>query len=384
MSWVRGYSKPDTSESREERRRKLEEDRQSRARKRQQLQNQLAAAQQSRQEADQALQDFLDIDPDIFEESELVEEASEDLLDIQEIEMVDFDQENAEDSATAMDNLRSVQCPFNKGDIEFWFSQLEDQLTLIGVKKQWTKKIALVRFLPPEIQNQVKSLLKLGQTAAGTDIYFRIKKQLLKMYGPKPEDGYLRAKNRVLTETPSQLGKQIVEDICPGEIKLQGCHCANTVWGIFREAIPIIIRNHIADMAFNADTYEAVFDKADQVWNSNKGSEPLPSKQVAAVSRNGSPEVAAVQKGQNSQKNKNQNGQRGQGQGQGGQRGQGNQNQGGQNQKNGQNQNNQARPTKPALNEDKLCRIHAKWKDNATFCAAPWGCRMKDVYRAPQ
>ena len=50
--------------------------------------------------------------------------------------MVDFDQENDDDSATAMENLRSVQCPFNKGDVEFWFSQLEDQLTLIGVKKQ--------------------------------------------------------------------------------------------------------------------------------------------------------------------------------------------------------------------------------------------------------
>ena len=92
--------------------------------------------------------------------------------------MVDFDKENADDSATAMENLRSVQCPFNKGDLEFWFSQLEDQLTLIGVKKQWTKKIALVRFLPPEIQNEVKSLLKLGQTAAGEDIYFRIKQKL--------------------------------------------------------------------------------------------------------------------------------------------------------------------------------------------------------------
>ena len=98
--------------------------------------------------------------------------------------MVDFDQEDAEDSATAMDNLRSVQCPFNKGDIVFWFCQLEDQLTLIGVKKQWTKKIALVRFLPTEIQNEVKSLLKLQQTAAGTDIYYKIKQRLLKLYGP--------------------------------------------------------------------------------------------------------------------------------------------------------------------------------------------------------
>ena len=43
------------------------------------------------------------------------------------VRMVDFDQQNEDDSATAMDNLRSVQCPYNKGDIVFWFSQLEDQ-----------------------------------------------------------------------------------------------------------------------------------------------------------------------------------------------------------------------------------------------------------------
>ena len=115
------------------------------------------------------------------------------------ITMVDFDAENAEDSASAMDNLRSVHCPFNKSDIEFWFSQLEDQLTLIGVKRQWTKKIALSRFLPPEIQTEVKSLMKLSQTAAGNEIYLKIKTRLLKLYGPKPEDSYLRAKSRVLT-----------------------------------------------------------------------------------------------------------------------------------------------------------------------------------------
>ena len=35
------------------------------------------------------------------------------------VRMVDFDQQNEDDSATAMDNLRSVQCPFNKGDISY-------------------------------------------------------------------------------------------------------------------------------------------------------------------------------------------------------------------------------------------------------------------------
>lgn len=382
MSWLSGYKKSSTcaatseEDIREARRKKLEADRLLRTQQREQTKKKLLAAQASRAEADKALQDLLDIAPDILSgDTDTEVEVSEDILNDNSVaEMVDFDQENENDSATAMDNLRSVQCPFNKEDIEFWFSQLEDQLTLIGVKKQWTKKIALVRFLPPEIQNQVKSLLKLGQTAAGTDIYFRIKKQLLKLYGPKAEDAYLVAKNLVLTDKPSQLGQKLVETICPAEVKLQGCHCDRIVWGLFREKIPIVIRNHLADMAFNKNTYEAIFDKADQVWDSNRGSEPLPNRQVAAVvaSQTVQGEVAAVQKnGQTKNKNKNQ---QQKGQGQSGQGGQGSQS----------NKNEQKPPKKPAINEDKLCRIHAKWKENATFCAAPWGCRMKNVYRAPQ
>ena len=146
-----------------------------RTQKRAEQQKQLQRAIQAREEADKAIKELLEIDPDIFEgpSEDLNEEEIAEILapDI----MVDFEKENVDDDEKAMDNLRSVQCPFNKDDIEFWFSQLEDQLTLIGVKKQWTKKIALVRFLPAEIQIQVKSLLKLTQTNAGTDIYFKIK-----------------------------------------------------------------------------------------------------------------------------------------------------------------------------------------------------------------
>ena len=189
MSWIYGFKGPSTSQAepqispRTAKRQKLQQERLERARQREKLRKQIKAAQEARDEANLAEQELLALDPSIFEGS-VDEEISEDILDVSDIIMTNFDEENADDSATAMDNLRSVQCPFNLGDIEFWFSQLEDQLTLIGVKKQWTKKIALVRFLPPEIQNQVKSLLKLQQTTAGADIYLRIKKQLLKLYGP--------------------------------------------------------------------------------------------------------------------------------------------------------------------------------------------------------
>ena len=69
------------------------------------------------------------------------------------------------------------------------------------------------------------------------------------------------------------------------------------------------------------------------------------------------------------------------GRGRGGQRS-GSQRPGNQNQN--QNQTSEEKEKKPAVNDDKLCKIHAKWKDNANFCAAPWACRMKNVYKAPQ
>ena len=136
-------------------------------------------------------------------------------------------------------------------------------------------------------------------------------------------------------------------------------------------------------MPFNVNTYEAIFNKADQVWDSNRAAEPPTSRPVAATNaapvKANSAEVSAVQKGQGQgrNKNRNRNGQSN-GQNRGQNRGQGNQN--------GQGQSGQKdqKPAKPAVNEDNLCKLHAKWKENANFCSAPWACRMKNIYKAPQ
>ena len=385
MSWLRGYSKTSTSaaESREEKRKRLEEDRQSRAKNRAELQKQLAAAQQSRQEADQALRDLFDIDPSVFEEQLPEISISEDILD-EDLDnvavMTDFDTENGTDGKSALSELKSVQCPFMKDDIVFWFGQLEGQLEVIEVKSQWMKRIALQRFLPAEIQSEVKSLLSLARTAAGDDIYLKIKTELIELFGQKPEDAYTRAANRVLTGKPSQLGKALIDDLCQNK-KLDGCCCEVAIWGMFREKLPIVVRNHIAEEKFNKDTYKRIFKKADQVWDSNQASEPLPGRQVAAVvsASGSSPEVAAVQRnGQFKNKNKNQN------------QGQNKPNNGqGQSQSQSQSKNknsgqNEGQKEKKLINENGHCRIHAKWKENANFCAAPWGCKMKNVYKSPQ
>ena len=383
MSWLGGY-KPKVSEEdlREARRQKLEADRLQRAQQRTQYKSQLEATLKAQREADQAVQDLLEIDPHIFDKEDEVSiaesEVSELLSDTKPSDkMVDFDAEDGVDGASALSDLKSLGCPFNKEDIEFWFMTLEGQLEFIEVKSQWLKRMALQKFLPMEIQSEVKALMILSKTAAGNNIYLRIKKELLDLYGSKPEEGYNRAKNRVLTGKPSQLGKALINDLCKKEKKLEGCCCDSIVSAMFKDALPIAVRNHIAEKKFTAENYKEVFKSADQVFDSNSASEPV--RQVAAVTKD--PEVAAVQsqfKKQKKDKNKGQGNQNGQ-------KGQNGQNSSKPNSTNqGQGTSDQNKPKKPVISDEGLCKIHQKWRNDATFCAAPWGCKMKNIYRAPQ
>ena len=271
MSWLGGYkpssSKNSVTESREARRKKLEAEqaeRIKRAEARAKQRKLLQAAVQARQEADQAIKELCEIDPDIFEgESTASGDISSDILndtdkEDQVVIMADFDQENGTDGEKALEKMSQIQCPFNVSDLDFWFVELEGQLELIEIKSQWSKRMALQKLLPLKIKEEVKSLLRITKTRSGNDIYFRLKQELLDLFG---------VKNRVLSGKPSQLGKKLIDDICPGDVKLQGCHCAKTVLAMFRGQLPVVIRNHISEMTFSKDTYKAVFAKADLVWN---------------------------------------------------------------------------------------------------------------------
>ena len=232
--------------------------------------------------------------------------------------------------------------------------------------------------MPADVKQEVKSLLIIPKAQAGADIYKRIKTELLDLYGQKPEDGYIRAKNRVMTGKPSQLGKALINDICKCPVKLQSNCCAQIVWGMYREAIPVVIRNHIAELQFNKDTYKQIFQKSDQVYDSNKTTQPVRGATVAATSaqpkQNSTlePEVAAVKSPRPPKKNN----------------------------KGGNNKGQTAAPTPTSTtttagnkgprhatakgDNDKLCRIHYRWGENGTYCAAPWKCPMKNVFKAPQ
>ena len=169
MSWLSGYKSSSTKQTeaqlREEKRKKLDADRLLRAKRRADQQKQLQALIKSRQEADSALQDLLNLDPDIFEGDEGSEVSEADIAQIlddtdqNEVEMTEFDEENGTDGEKAMEKLGAIKCPFNKADVDFWFAELESQLEVINVKSQWTKKVALQMLLPIEIKTEIKSLL---------------------------------------------------------------------------------------------------------------------------------------------------------------------------------------------------------------------------------
>ena len=65
---------------------------------------------------------------------------------------------------------------------------------------------------------------------------------------------------------PSQLGLQIIDDICQKPDKLSGCCCDRAALAIWSQKLPVNIRAHISQKDFNKDTYKEVFEAADQVY----------------------------------------------------------------------------------------------------------------------
>ena len=298
--------------------------------------------------------------------------------------MVNYDQQNENDDEGAIQNARDVKLPFNKHDVKLWFSLVESKMQFAGLKNQWSKRQILVQLIPPDMHSDFRQYLQLQETEAGATAYYDLKKAIIKLLGPKKADGFDKAIARVMTGTPSQLGRQILNDICPGVRPLDGCHCEDTVLGIWRRSLPQIVRCAIADMEFNKNTYTAVFDKADDVWASNKASTTV----VAALSKasiaaaggaeSNPDQVAAVQSARNRRNRpprNNQGGSGGSGSGSGG-------NQGG-----GGNQGAQAKPNRGPRHPDNppsgSCGLHWKFGKAAWTCADRHNCPWRN-YESPR
>ena len=233
-----------------------------------------------------------------------------------------YDQADTRDGEKAQDYARSIKIEYEPANIKFWFSQLEGEMLMATVGSQWLKKTILQRNLPNKQKMDVMSSLTLSQEEAGNHIYFDIKTELLRIYAQKPQDSYKVALTRTMTGLPSQLGHQIVQDICKKSKKLEGCCCDAATFALWSIQLPVNIRAHISNMTFNSTTYKDVFEQADKVYLSAKqisvaalaaqggSGADLDETQAAFTAQNQPHEVAAI-KGQSSKKknkkNKNKN-----------------------------------------------------------------------------
>ena len=234
-----------------------------------------------------------------------------------------------------------------------------------NIGKQWLKKTVLQRNLPTRQKEDVKALLTLTQTQAGDDIYFRIKNELIRIYAPKPKDSFCKALSRTMVGLPSQLGNQIVDDICKKPTKLDGCCCAAAVQALWQLQLPVNIRQHTSNMEFSHATYKQVFEAADQVYLSAKQISVAAMSVAPALNETVSaflpqnqpvPEVAAVGGGGKKQSKNKKN-------------------------KKGEGQNRPRGPkhsSVPDSLDDKMCDRHHSHGAGAWYCLKPLTCPWKD------
>ena len=85
-----------------------------------------------------------------------------------------YDSENGTDATDAISKAGSLsKIEFRRKDCKFWIQQIEARMRLIGIKSQWTKMQVVSCLLPEDVAEQVKHLLRIEETEAGTDCYKR-------------------------------------------------------------------------------------------------------------------------------------------------------------------------------------------------------------------
>ena len=263
--------------------------------------------------------------------------------------MVNYDSQTGDDGDSALEkachNLKGYE--FEQNDLHFYFNQIELRMRTSGVKKNYTKFLVLTSILPPKIRDQVKNILRKQETDFENQLPYKIlKDKIIDIFKPNQEADFERAMSRVLTESPSELARALVNDLCKHE--LAGCCCSTFIVGQWKRHLPSAVKQAIAAIEFNAENFDNIISLADKVYFSNR-TQAVPSVSAmsisGAVSLPGPPvldqafhpdfpgqqqQVAAMSWGRG-------RGQFGRGRGRGG-RGRG--------ANNGQNQTNQNRPGK--------------------------------------
>ena len=200
-----------------------------------------------------------------------------------------------QDAVKSLDRLEWDDC-----DIPHFFNQAEIKMAIAGVKKQYTKFQVLASIIPKKVQDEVKKYTRKNEGEfPHNNAYKILKTEILRIFGPRPEEAVDRALGRVLVGKPSSLARALVNDLCQKE--LEGCTCCPAIiLALWRRHLPGNVRAAISHMEFNSTTFDAVCKLADDVFQSNQ---PTPS--IAAVSLDetqpaipyATPEVAAIRGG---------------------------------------------------------------------------------------
>ena len=269
-----------------------------------------------------------------------------------------FEAENGTDNADALEKTinRVEKIQWDEEDLLFVFQQFGIKLAAVGAKKQFTKFQALTTILPKKVLDQVKPLLRKTEAEfTENNAYQLLKKEILRIFGPKPEAAMERALGRVLVDKPSELARALVDDVCKLGLDCQCCPA--NVLALWKRNLSSSVWAGITHTTFNEDNFNAIVQLADDIHESHKA-----TAAVAAVSLNETQpaipyasvlEVAAALRGGGGRGNRGYRGGRGNRGGRGGDQPQNN--------RGGQNQNGQQRGTRhPDLpaGESCFCSMH--------------------------
>ena len=207
-------------------------------------------------------------------------DRSEDEEDI--MPTANYDAQHADDEAAgamekAVNMLKNFQ--WQAEDLHFYFAQVEVKMKQSGVKSNFTKLQVLSTILPTKAINSIKNILKKQESEfPQKDAYLQAKTKLLRVFGPCENADFERAMGRVMTDKPSQLAEDLINDLCDKELK--NCCCIKVIGGLWRRAMPSAVRQAVAHYDFTRNNLANIMQVADDVFQSTK----TPVLQIAAVS----------------------------------------------------------------------------------------------------
>ena len=110
------------------------------------------------------------------------------------------------------------------------------------------------------------------------DAYKSLKNEVLRIFGPRPEQGMERALNRTLVGKPSNLARALVSDVCKRQLDCP-C-CPDNVAHLWKRQLSSTVRAGIAHAEFSKANFNAITQLADDIHSNTT----VP--QVAAMLQN--------------------------------------------------------------------------------------------------